>query len=338
MNQSGQVALIHGEGGRAMRSFIRDFIAHRLGADQVQLGRDAAQLTGLAEPVAITTDSYVVTPLLFPGGDIGSLAVHGTVNDLAVSGFEPRYLSLSLVLEEGLSLSVLDRVLRSVADAATRCGVQIVTGDTKVVPKGAADGLFINTTGIGVGSQPPPRGPEAITAATAILVSGDIGRHGVAVLCERESLGFDPAPRTDSAPLHELTAGLQRGLGSDLIAMRDATRGGLAAVLHEWAESSGTAAWIDESRVPVDAMIRGVCETLGLDPMFIANEGRLVAAVAPHRADTAIEILRSFPHSAGASWIGEFHPRSGSPVLIRRGIGVDQPLDEPFSAMLPRIC
>lgn len=332
------ITLSHGEGGRVMRRMIRDSIARKFGDRTVQLHSDAACLGKLTGEVAMTTDSYVVSPLFFPGGDIGSLAVHGTVNDLAMSGAKPLFMTLSLILEEGLPLETLDRIIDSIASATERCEIQMVAGDTKVVPQGAADGIFINTTGIGVHEAARRISATHIRPDDCLIVSGPIARHGLAVLAARESIAFDPPPRSDSAPLHWVAAELLKTLGDDLRTMRDATRGGVAAVLHEWAEESGHAMWVEESGLPMLPESRGVCELLGLDPLFVANEGTFVAAVAPHRVHDVLAILQSHLSIGKPALIGHARLREFSPVLISRGLGSDQPLDEPIAAMLPRIC
>ncbi len=332
------ITLAHGEGGRAMRRLIRDSIASKFGEDNVQLHSDAARLGVINGELAMTTDSYVVSPLFFPGGDIGSLAVHGTVNDLAMAGATPLYLTLSLILEEGFSLETLDRIIDSIAKTANQCGVKIVTGDTKVVPKGAADGIFINTTGIGVCSSTHRMTAANIQPDDCLIVSGPIARHGLAVLAARESIKFDPPPTSDSAPLHRVASEFLSLLGNDVRTMRDATRGGVAAVLHEWAEESGLTMKIDDSKLPLLLETRAVCELLGLDPMFVANEGTFVTAIEPIRADEAIAILQTHSLLGSPAIIGHTQQRRLSPVLINRGIATDQPLDEPIAAMLPRIC
>jgi hydrogenase expression/formation protein HypE len=332
------VTLAHGEGGRLMRELIRDRIVARLSPDTVQIDADAADIGRISGNIALTTDSYVVTPMFFPGGDIGSLAVFGTVNDLAMSGARPLYLTLSLIIEEGVSLKTIDRIMTSVARSADACDVKIVTGDTKVVPAGAVDGVFINTSGVGLLEEPRVGRASDMDVGDRIIVSGPIAQHGLSVLSARESLGFTPPPSTDSAPLHEIAAALRRTLGSSLHAMRDATRGGVAAVLHEWAEACGHAMWIEESAVPLSPSSEGICETLGLDPLFIANEGTFLAAVAAHRVDEALSVLRQFHSCTDCANIGSVQLRQVSPVVVRRGIGIDQPLDEPIVAMLPRIC
>ena len=274
----------------------------------------------------------------FPGGDIGSLAVHGTVNDLAVSGAEPLWLTLVLIIEEGLPTSVLDRVLQSIANAAARCGVRVVAGDTKVVPRGAADRLFINTTGVGQTRISPPIGPTGICEGDVLIVSGPIGQHGIAVMAARENLRLEPPPVSDSAPLHVVTAGLQHALGSKLRSMRDATRGGVAAVLHEWSDASGKTMMLDESRIPVSREIRGACELLGLDPLYVANEGTFVSAVAADGVPKALEILHHASQSNSACVIGKVIRRGIAPVVMERLLGSPRPIDEPAGAPMPRIC
>ena len=244
------VTLAHGEGGLLSRRLIQERIASRLQSPLLDTTLDAATLPSVNGPLAMTTDSFVVSPLFFPGGDIGSLAVYGTANDLAVSGARPRWLSLSLIEEEGLPLATLERVLDSVSEAAGRAEVAIVTGDTKVVPRGAADGLFINTCGLGEMAIPTPPGPRALTPGDVLLVSGPIACHGIAVLEAREGLGFSPPPASDCAPLWPIVETLLQA-GVAVRAMRDATRGGVAAVLHEWAAASGRSLMIEEAAVPV---------------------------------------------------------------------------------------
>ncbi|MEM8863926.1 MAG: hydrogenase expression/formation protein HypE [Planctomycetota bacterium] len=331
------VQLAHGEGGRLMRRLIREQILRHFKDAGTQGLSDAATLPDLHGPLAMTTDGFVVSPLFFPGGDIGSLAVHGTLNDLAVVGATPRFLSLSLVLEEGFGLSLLDRILNSVANAADKSQVQVVTGDTKVVPRGAADGVFINTTGIGVLSDRAPHGAHSLEIGDELVVTGPIGRHGLAVMAARNGLLFDPAPASDSASLVEPCQALLRSK-IDVRAMRDATRGGVAAVLHEWAEDCGYTLSICEANVPVTPEVRGACEVLGLDPLHVANEGTMLVAVRPGDAKAAIEVLRKFEPTAHSVRIGEVRSRDLVPVTVTRALGREMPLDEPLGAPLPRIC
>jgi len=303
----------------------------------LRLAGDAAVLPKLGGPPAMTTDSFVVSPLFFPGGDIGSLAVYGTVNDLAVAGARPRWISLALILEEGLEIAVLERVLESVAAAAARVGVEVVTGDTKVVPRGAADRLFINTTGIGEIVATAPVGPQAIEVGDALIVTGPIGRHGMAVMAAREGIEFDPPPRSDSAPLVDAVAALQVA-GLPVRALRDATRGGLGAVMHEWADACGKTLAIEERSLPVLPEVRGACELLGLDPIHVANEGTMVVAVPLEAAERAVAELRGVSETAQSAIIGHVETRGIAAVVVERGIGQKIPLDEPIGAPLPRIC
>ncbi len=336
-DEDDRVSLAHGEGGRWMRHLIRQRITAVLSPQTSDFG-DAAVVETIDGSVAITTDSYVVSPLFFPGGDIGSLAVYGTVNDLAVSGAKPLWLTLSLIIEEGLPFEMLDRVIHSVADAARRCNVRVVAGDTKVVPSGAVDRLFLNTTGVGRMIDPAPVGPQQIREGDVLMISGPIGRHGIAVMAARESLGFTPPPQSDSDPLHEVTSALQSALGKQLIAMRDATRGGVSAVLHEWAQDSGKTMKLLESLIPVSSDVRGACELLGLDPLYVANEGTFVVAVAPESTEDALRVFRSFRRFASAVVVGHAMSRINTAVVIERLLGNLLPLDEPAGAPLPRIC
>jgi hydrogenase expression/formation protein HypE len=332
-----RVMLAHGEGGRLMRQLIQRRIMPVVDNEFLHIAGDAAVLPQVRGPIALTTDSFVVSPLFFPGGDVGSLAVYGTVNDLAVAGAQPRWISLALILEEGLEMTVLERVLASVAAAARRVGVLVVAGDTKVVPRGAADQLFINTTGIGEVVALPPTGPSTLEVGDELLVSGPIARHGIAVMAAREGLAFDPPPQSDSAPLGDAVAALQQS-GIPVRSMRDATRGGVGAVLHEWAEAGGKTLVIEERLLPLEPEIRGACELLGLDPIHVANEGTMVIAVPQGCAQRSIEVLRTVRETAGSVRIGHVGPRGLAPVLVERIAGQKVPLDEPIGAPLPRIC
>jgi hydrogenase expression/formation protein HypE len=332
-----RVMLAHGEGGRLMRQLIHRRIIPAVDNEFLRIAGDAAVLPKLQGPIAMTTDSFVVSPLFFPGGDIGSLAVYGTLNDLAVAGAAPRWISLALILEEGLEMTVLERVLASVAEAAKRAGVLVVAGDTKVVPRGAADQIFINTTGIGELVAAPIAGPHAIEAGDELIVTGPIARHGIAVMAAREGLAFDPPPQSDSAPLVDAIAALRQA-AIPLRALRDATRGGVGAVLHEWAEASGKTLIIEERLLPVTPDVRGACELLGLDPIHVANEGTMVIAVPQGCAQRAIEVLGGVRETAGSVCIGHVGPRGLAAVLVERIAGQKIPLDEPIGAPLPRIC
>ena len=334
---SERITLAHGEGGRLMRRLIEERIIPILDPSRTHELSDAFLLPYAARRLAFTTDSFVVSPLFFPGGDIGSLAVNGTVNDLAVAGASPRWMSLSLIIEEGFSWSTLETVLHSVAAAAKQADVKVVTGDTKVVNRGAADGLFVTTTGIGELFERVPPGPSALEPGDRLLVSGPIGRHGIAVSSAREQLDFDPQPVSDCAPLHEVVAALMAA-AIPVKAMRDATRGGVAAVMHEWAEASGLSLRLTADAIPVSAEVRGACELLGLNPLHVANEGTMVIAAPAAAADAALSVMRSVSQAAQATLIGEVIPRAIASVVLRQLTGVDVPLDEPLGSPLPRIC
>ncbi|MBX3444567.1 MAG: hydrogenase expression/formation protein HypE [Planctomyces sp.] len=332
-----RIQLAHGEGGSLSRRLIEDVISPRLGNPLLAPLGDAALLPAPASRLTFTTDAFVVTPLFFPGGSIGRLAVFGTVNDLAVAGARPEWLSLSLILEEGLERSVLERVLDDVAEAARIANVLVVTGDTKVVPRGAADRMFLTTAGIGVLIDPPPPGPAAIQPGDVLIVSSSIGRHGVAILAARESLGFEPPLASDCRSLLPLADAL-RGAKVMIRAMRDATRGGVAAVLHEWAAASGLSLTVDEARLPIRDDVRGACELLGLDPIHIANEGVLVLATPDEQAPAALAALRSCNAGLEAAVIGRAESERGTPVILHSTLGINRVLDLPSGALLPRIC
>ncbi len=333
-----RISLAHGEGARLSRRLISEIILPRFAATANRRFADAAIVTTIGCRLAICTDSHTVSPMFFPGGDLGSLSVYGTVNDLAVTGAYPRWLTMSLIIEEGLPIAILERILDSAGHAARECKVTIVAGDTKVVPRGAADGLFINTSGVGEMMDPVPPGPQSILVGDKILVSGPIGRHGIAVMSARESFAFDPAPLSDSGSVIHAVASLRNSVGEHLRTIRDATRGGVSAVLHEWAMECGHTFALTESRIPVTDEVRGACELLGLDPLYVANEGTIIVAVASRFAEIAVTALRHVPGCEQAVIIGEVQSRGISPVTIRRTIGSAQPLDEPSGAPLPRIC
>lgn len=331
------VTLAHGEGGRLSRKLLSDFIYPLLGEVVSITQDDAAVLPSLAGAPVMTADSFVVSPLFFPGGDIGSLAVYGTVNDLAVAGARPHWLTLSLILEEGLSLSTLGAVLTSIREAAMKTGVVIAAGDTKVVPRGVADQMFISVTGLGELLLPAPAGPRTLSLGDEILISGPIGRHGIAILAAREQLGFEPPPRSDCGSLVEAAQAL-RDAQIPVKAMRDATRGGLGAVLHEWAAASGNTLELDEAAIPVTQDVRGACELLGLDPLFIACEGTMTVAVGPGWGEAAAIALRDCHISQQAAVIGRVAAKSIFPVTVQRLVGKQQPLEDPAGRLMPRIC
>jgi hydrogenase expression/formation protein HypE len=303
----------------------------------LQSTHDSAVLDLDAGRLAMTTDSYVVKPLEFPGGDIGSLAVHGTVNDLSMAGARPRYLSVGFVLEEGLEMEQLWRIVCSMRDAADAAGVRIVTGDTKVVDRGKGDGIYLNTTGVGVVAPGLRVEPSAVEAGDAIVVSGDVGRHGVAVMSHREGLAFEAPIESDSASLAAMVHALLDA-GISVRCLRDLTRGGLATCLNEIAASAGRRIEIREDAVPVDEVVRGACEMLGLDPLYVACEGRMVAFVAPEDAARAAEVMCGFAPGEKARVIGEVTENDRALVVGRNAFGTRRVLDLLSGEQLPRIC
>jgi hydrogenase expression/formation protein HypE len=325
------VLLGHGGGGSLSQRLIDQLLLPAFGpADGVLL--DAALLPAEAGPLAFTTDSYVVRPLFFPGGDIGSLAVFGTVNDLAMVGASAIALSLSLILEEGLPMPLLQQVVASIRLAAQRCGVPVVTGDTKVVERGKGDGIYINTAGIGRVDHGLQIGPKAVRSGDAILVSGDLGRHGVAILAARQELGFRTELHSDLAPLQEPVRAL---LAADLElhCLRDLTRGGLASALHEISRGAGLGVLVRENAIPIAPEVDAACELLGLDPLAMANEGRFVLFLPAHQADRALAVLQRFQPSAAS--IGCVR---GEAVLLETSLGLQRRLELGRGESLPRIC
>ncbi len=339
-----EIVLAHGGGGRLMADLIHELFLPQLDNPYLRPLADSAILP-LGQGggrLAFSTDAYVVQPLFFPGGDIGSLAVNGTVNDLAVCGAWPLALSVALILEEGFALADLDRVARSLAAAARQVGVPVVTGDTKVVERCRGDGCYAISSGIGWLPPGVELGPQQMTVGDAVLVSGPIGRHGIAVLSAREGLGFETEVQSDCAPLHELArlmleVGTSDG-GLALHAMRDPTRGGVAAVLSELAQAAGLGIEIDEPLVPVPAGVRAACEMLGLDPLHVANEGILVAFVAAEALAAMLERLRAHPLGRETAVVGRLVADHPGRVVIRTPIGSTRILDRPLGEQLPRIC
>ena len=287
--------------------------------------------------LAMTTDSYVVRPIFFPGGNIGSMAIYGTVNDLAMSGARPLYLSCAFIIEEGLPMETLWRVACSMREAARKCGVQIVTGNTKVVDKGKGDGLFINTTGLGVIRSAQPILPQNVQPGAAVLVSGDLGRHGMAIMAVREGLQFESAIESDSAPVAEAVLDLLQS-GIEIHCLRDLTRGGLASALNEIAEAAGVKIAVEEKLIPVREEVHAACELLGLDPLHVANEGRFAAFINEKDSARALEILRRHAVSANAGVIGRVVEKSAPLVTLKSAIGASRILDMPSGEQLPRIC
>ncbi len=331
------VTIAHGEGARLTRELIQRRILPLFSNDALASFGDAARLPSVSGQLAFASDGFVVSPLFFPGGDIGKLAVYGTTNDLAVAGARPLWLSLSLIIEEGLPFATLDRVLQSVAQAAKTVGVQVVTGDTKVVPRGAADGLFITTSGIGHYQDEQRYDCRDIRPGDALIVTGTIACHGMAVMAARENLGVVAEIESDCGSLLPAVTALSHA-GIPVRAMRDATRGGVAAVLHEWSLACGHTLTVDENKIPVNHVVRGLCEILGLDPLFVANEGTMLVAVPDEFACRAVEALRQTAVSANAVCFGRVSQRKIAPVTVIRSLGREIPLDEPSGAFLPRIC
>lgn len=328
------ITLAHGEGGRLYRELVEQvFLPAFDNPVLTELG-DSAVCPSFGERLALTTDSFVVRPRFFPGGDIGRLAVSGTVNDLAVSGARPLYLTCAIILEAGLPIAELRRICDSMAAAAHDAGVAIVTGDTKVVEKGACDGVYINTAGVGLFRREPL--PQKIRPGDVILVSGSVGDHGLAVLAAREKLDFRPQLVSDAAPLNGLIDALLQAV-PETRALRDATRGGLTAVANEWAETSGVTVAVEETAVPVQPQVRSACHLLGLDPLHAANEGKVVAAVPERFADAALAALRKHPLGKNAAIIGRAESGPPRAVLIT-SIGARRILALPEGEQLPRIC
>jgi len=331
------VLLAHGGGGKLTNQLIERIFLPAFACAPLEARHDGAALELNGQRLAFTTDSYVVRPLLFPGGTIGDLAVNGTVNDLAMCGARPLYLSAGFILEEGLPLETLRTVVESMRAAAARAGVQLVTGDTKVVDKGKGDGIFINTAGIGVIEAAAAIGPAAVRAGDVIIVSGDLGAHGVAILSVREGLEFEAPVESDTAPLWEPVEALLKA-GVEVHCLRDLTRGGLASAVNEIAAAARVGMEIAERAVPVREVVRGACEILGLDPLYVANEGRFAAIVAGQDAERTLELLRADPLCANAARIGVV---TGSPrgmVTIESRVGGRRVLDMLSGEQLPRIC
>ena len=333
------ITLSHGSGGKASHSLIESLILPAFRNPLLDGAADAAVFAvGVrAGRLAMTTDSYVVSPLFFPGGDIGTLAIHGTINDLAVSGAQPLALSVGFILEEGLDMEIFRRVVSSMAVAAAAAGVPIVTGDTKVVPRGKADQLFVNTSGVGVVADDVQLNVERVAPGDVVIVSGFIGDHGMAVMLAREALELEAEIESDSAPLHTLvTALLAAAPGTRTI--KDPTRGGVASALNEIAGRARVAIAVDEEHVPVRLPVRGACEILGLDPLHIANEGKLVAIVPADQADAALAALKSHALGRDAAIIGDVQAKPEGMVLVRTGVGGSRVLDMLVGDPLPRIC
>lgn len=337
LNSTETVRLGHGSGGELTQKLLRDCVFPHFDNRWIRQCHDSATLPLAGDSLVFTTDSFVVSPLIFPGGDIGKLAVYGTVNDLAMSGARPMFLSCSLILEEGLPLKTLATIMASMACAAAETGVQLVTGDTKVVEKGKGDGLYINTSGIGQLQHASDIRPQRICSGDLILLSGDIGRHGMAVMAKREGLEFDSPLQSDCAPLHEPVAALL-GAGVDIHCLRDITRGGLATALVELAEASGKELQIQETAISVTESVAGACELLGLDPLYVANEGRFVVFIPAQQQALALRVLAQLPVSAESCVIGHVTDANNARVILQNIVGCERLLDLLPGEQLPRIC
>jgi hydrogenase expression/formation protein HypE len=333
-----QITLSHGSGGKATHNLIESVFAPAFANPLLDRMDDAAIFTLDGARLAFTTDSYVVSPLFFPGGDIGTLAVHGTINDLATAGARPLYLSAGFILEEGFPVADLRRIVASMASAAAEAGVTIVAGDTKVVQRGKADGVFITTTGLGVIRGGYEIGQARAQPGDKILLSGPIGDHGIAIMLAREALEIESDLRSDTAALDGLVTSLLEAVGNGVHCLKDPTRGGVATTLNEIAIASEVAIALDEQTIPVRPEVRGACELLGLDPLTIANEGKLLAVVARDHADAALAAMRGHPLGRDAAMIGEVRDQPVGMVFLRTDIGGTRVLDMLVGDPLPRIC
>jgi hydrogenase expression/formation protein HypE len=332
------VTLAHGGGGRLTHALIERMFLAAFRNPALESLHDGAVLEVPAGRLAVTTDSFVVSPLFFPGGDIGSLAVHGTVNDLAMCGARPLALTAGFILEEGLAMDELWRIVRSMAAAAAAAGVPVVTGDTKVVDRGKGDGVFINTTGLGVVPEGVSISPRAARPGDVVLVNGRIAEHGVAIMSVREGLEFETTLVSDSAALHELVAALLAAAGPAVHVLRDPTRGGVSSALNEIAQSSRTGVRLEETAIPIGDEVRGACEILGLDPLYVANEGKVLAIVAPEAAERALAALRAHPLGRDAAVIGQVVDDHPGKVFLKSRIGGTRVVDMLSGEQLPRIC
>ncbi len=331
------ITVAHGGGGRLTQDLIDRVFRPAFASRELEAQHDGALLDAAGTRLAFTTDSHVVTPLFFPGSDIGKLAVNGTVNDLAMCGARPLWLSAGFILEEGLPTETLERVVQSMRAAAHAAGVTIVTGDTKVVERGKADGLYITTAGVGLIEHPGVISPAAVRPGDAVLLSGDVGRHGMAIMATREGLAFESPIESDCAPLVPPVMALLDA-GIDVHCLRDLTRGGLATALVEIAEAAKLGVAIEEERVPVTEPVRGACEILGLEPMYVANEGRMVCFVSSRDADHALDILSRTAPGGPPAQIGFVRPSPAGQVTLRSVIGAERILDRLSGEQLPRIC
>ncbi|HUA65541.1 MAG TPA: hydrogenase expression/formation protein HypE [Alphaproteobacteria bacterium] len=337
ISQYQNVLMAHGGGGRLTHQLIENVFGKAFSNPILDARHDSAQFPVPSTNLAMTTDSYVVRPLFFPGGDIGSMAVYGTVNDLVMSGAHPLYLSCGFIIQEGMPMETLKRVVSSMRTAAEQCGVQIITGDTKVVERNEGDGLFINTSGIGVIESALKIAPQSVRPGDVVLLSGDIGRHGMAIMAVREGLQFDSVIESDSAPVHEPVLRLISA-GIEIHCLRDLTRGGLAAALNEISESVKARISVEEQSIPVREDVHAACEILGMDALHVANEGRFIAFIPARDATSALQILQQHPVSVGSTVIGTVSETLPPMVTLKSAIGTSRILDMPSGEQLPRIC
>ena len=333
----GRVEMVHGAGGRAMAQLVEELFVKHFDNDVLRQGNDQALFEAPPGRMVMSTDGHVVSPLFFPGGDIGSLSVNGTVNDVAMAGARPLYLAAGFVLEEGFALADLERIILSMAAASRQCAVPVVTGDTKVVERGQADGVFITTTGVGVVPGGVHVSGDMARPGDKILINGFIGDHGVAILSRRENLTFDTEIRSDCAALHGLVADMLASVG-DIRVLRDPTRGGLAATLHEICWQSAVGMHLQEDAIPVRADVRAACELLGLDPLYVANEGKLVAICPEKSAQALLAAMRTHPLGRDAAIIGEVVEDENHFVTMETGFGGRRMVDWISGEQLPRIC
>lgn len=332
-----QIVMGHGSGGRMAATLIAKTFLPAFDNPALRAGDDGAVVSTPAGRLVLSTDSHVVSPLFFPGGDIGHLAVCGTVNDVAVMGAKPLYLTVGFILEEGLPLETLQRVVNSMKQAAAEAGVQIVTGDTKVVQRGKADGLYVSTAGVGILPEGRNIGGAQAKAGDVVLLSGSMGDHGIAVLAARGELGFETDVQSDCAPLNGLIADLLAAC-PDVHVLRDPTRGGVATTLNEIAKQSGTCITLFEKSLPVRPAVDSVCEMLGFDPLYVANEGKILVVLPRESADAALAAMRKSKYGAGAVLVGEVSEAPAGRVLMKTAIGSTRVVDMLAGEMLPRIC
>ncbi len=337
IEQYPNVLLAHGGGGKLTHQLIEKMFIPAFGNSILGARHDGAVFDISSQKLAFTTDSYVVHPLFFPGGDIGTLAINGTVNDLAMCGARPLYLSAGFIIEEGLPMDTLWRVVQSMSLTAREANVQLVTGDTKVVDRGKGDGVFINTAGIGAVESKHPISPLSVRPGDAILLSGDIGRHGIAIMAVREGLEFESTIMSDCAALSGIVMSVLSG-GVEVHCLRDLTRGGLASALVEISEAARVHLEIEESAIPLLEDVQGACEILGFDPLYVANEGRFVSFVPAHQADRALELMRAHPLGGQATIIGTVLDEKPGLVTMRSRIGATRIVDMLSGEQLPRIC